>query len=407
MTFNNAGEIRRELAKCMKCGNCQEFCPLYNELFQESVGARGKIRLIENLLQGELAGSRKFLKYMEMCLLCKNCAAKCPSGVDVEKIVLFARSAVVAQIGQTPFKSLALNLLPHGGLISMGVQLGLRSQKLLMKKHPTKAAGYPFFLPETQKRLLPFLQQPFSKVAAGFRKELPKPRLRVGFFSGCLINYMYPQIGTAVVNVLQKNNIEVVIPPGQVCCGTPATVYGMPQAAQKLAEENTKAFSALGVDAIVTACPTCAVSLKKYAKMLPRIYDFSELLVNYQQTGMGRLDKTATYHDACHLKRSLGVAAEPRALLQSIPGMKFVEAPETDLCCGGAGSFSFSHYDISLNIVKRKLAEIEKTGSEILVVGCPACRLQFENGIDRMQMSHTVLHTAQIIEMSYAAAGTG
>jgi glycolate oxidase iron-sulfur subunit len=107
-----------------------------------------------------------------------------------------------------------------------------------------------------------------------------------------------------------------------------------------------------------------------------------------------------TYHEPCHLGRGLGVTKEPLEIIRTIPGLDFVPLREPERCCGNAGSFSFTHYDISYNILKHKLADISGTGADAVVTGCSACRMQLEDGFAQEGLGKRVFHTAELLAMS-------
>ncbi|MDK2823990.1 MAG: glycolate oxidase iron-sulfur subunit [Clostridia bacterium] len=122
--------------------------------------------------------------------------------------------------------------------------------------------------------------------------------------------------------------------------------------------------------------------------------------------GSKELNITVTYHDSCHLNRKVGVKKEPRTLLQSIKGINFVEMPEADRCCGGAGTFNIKQYDISMKILKRKMDNFSITDAEVLTVGCPSCRMQLTHGLEKYSLnSKDIRHPVEILAMTYKDGG--
>ena len=71
--------------------------------------------------------------------------------------------------------------------------------------------------------------------------------------------------------------------------------------------------------------------------------------------------KTATWHDPCHLVRYQNIKAQPRSILKGLKGLKYVEMPNADMCCGMGGTFSVYHYDISKKIADNKMEGIKET----------------------------------------------
>jgi len=104
-----------------------------------------------------------------------------------------------------------------------------------------------------------------------------------------------------------------------------------------------------------------------------------------------------TYHDPCHASRNQGLNLEPRLILEALPGIEFRELPEADWCCGGAGSYAFSHYDLAMKVLDRKMDNVEKTGAEVLVTSCPACMVQLSYGARKRNLPVRVRHISSCI----------
>jgi L-lactate dehydrogenase complex protein LldF len=195
------------------------------------------------------------------------------------------------------------------------------------------------------------------------------------------------------VKVLNHAGIRVVFPDAQTCCGAPARYGGAPEAAAEAASANVEALSSAKADYVVSACPTCTVALKsefsallrehgtaeqlqKAEQIAGKCVDFSTLVL--EMTRQGRLcfsqdepEGTAiTYHDSCHLKRTLGVFREPRELL-ALAGHEIREMPESDVCCGMGGSYSLKLPAVSLAVLQRKLDNIRTTAAPEVNTDCP------------------------------------
>lgn len=236
------------------------------------------------------------------------------------------------------------------------------------------------------------------------RKVASKARPRAGLFAGCLTDFIYPEIGVSMVKVLESTGFEVVFPRGQTCCGYPARQLGAPEVMAEVARQNLAAFEDAGVDYILTPCPTCTHALKniypelsadepalqaRAAVMAGKVYDFAEFVYNRIKEGSAQiarlkpLNKKVTYHDSCHLKRSLGITLEPRELLKTA-GADLVEMPFSDRCCGFGGSYSLKYPELSAQILDQKLDCIRETGAGLVAVECPGCLMQLRKGLAEM-----------------------
>ncbi len=413
---------KREVIRCIRCGACQNVCPVFSELQAESTVARGRVKLIRGVIDQELDLTEGFINKMSLCLMCKACVVNCPSGVNVDKLVEAARKEIVERKGLSPLKKLIFRLvLKNRWVFNTGMRTGQIFQGLIFRKGPNGLGMLPrMSLGIDKRRLLsPLALKPFKTIYPEVIK-VPEPTMRVAFFTGCMINYIYTDTGQAVVNVLKRNGVEVVIPALQNCCGTPVRINGDYETAREMAKANIDVFLKEEVDTVVVACGTCGLSLKeeytelleddpiyaeKAKKLGAKIKDFTELVVSLEgfENKMGHLPIKVTYHDPCHLVRGLKIKEQPRQIIRGIPGVSFEEMNKPDTCCGSGGSFSLYHYELSTKINDNKVQTISQTGAEVLATGCSACRMHIEDGLNRQGIGVQVMHTAQLLEMAYEA----
>ena len=207
---------------------------------------------------------------------------------------------------------------------------------------------------------------------------------------------------------------KVEMPLGQACCGCPATNMGDTENAKKEAEINIKGMEAEKYDYIVSACPSCTHQLhlyptffeegtemhKRAKELAEKTSDFCKLfyeLGGMAETGDGKPMKV-TYHDSCHLKRSLKVSKEQRELLKNTKGVEFVEMNDCDNCCGFGGSYSLLYPEISAPILEKKIQNIKESGANVVALDCPGCLMQIKGGLDARGIDDIkVKHTAEII----------
>jgi Fe-S oxidoreductase len=276
----------------------------------------------------------------------------------------------------------------------------------------------PFFLSEmTEFRSLPAIAEaPFRDTFKKIQQPAAKNKEKIAFYAGCLIDFAYPEMGESLVKILNKAGIEVVFPEGQTCCGAPARYSGAYEVAAQNANDNIKALLADDVTYVVSACPTCTVALKQefistfeslgQTGSLPRarelaakVIDFSSLVKKLVDEGRlkfkeGQQLGKITYHDSCHLKRTLHASQPPRDLLTQA-GYEVAEMYEADMCCGMGGSYSLKLPEISAPILERKLTNIKNSGAPLAVMDCPGCVMQIRGGLDKQNSTIKVEHTAQ------------
>jgi Fe-S oxidoreductase len=244
--------------------------------------------------------------------------------------------------------------------------------------------------------------------------EQPSCDRKAIFYAGCLIDFAYPNTGEAVVKTLNAAGVEVLFPQGQTCCGAPARYAGDYKTAIKNAKDNINAMDIESVDYVVSACPTCTVALKNdfekaladdpdwlsRAKSLSdKVMDYSSLILNLRREGRIKLAGVSgdiTYHDSCHLKRSLNAESQPRELLTGV-GYKINEMAERDVCCGMGGSYTLKFPQISAPILAKKLDNIEATSTPMVAMDCPGCMMQIRGGLDKRDSQVKVAHTAELL----------
>jgi glycolate oxidase iron-sulfur subunit len=228
-----------------------------------------------------------------------------------------------------------------------------------------------------------------------------------------MINYAYPEVGIAVVDVLNKGGFDVEVKE-EKCCGVPALYSGERDRARANAEDNLKDFT--GDETIVTACPTCAIAWKAYPELLTgeaqrkaselaaRTFEISEFFLKYiGREKLGGIGATLTYHQPCHLAYGLGVRHEPRELVRLIG--EYVEIE--DKCCGFGGLFSYEHPEMAEKINDEKINAIAESGAELVVTPCPGCKYQISAGLKRQGLDKKTLHTAELLSMAVKSGGSG
>jgi L-lactate dehydrogenase complex protein LldE len=235
----------------------------------------------------------------------------------------------------------------------------------------------------------------------------------VQLFVTCLIDSFFPQIGEAMVRVLNRAGVRVEFPSAQTCCGQPAFNAGLRTDARPLAEHTIRVLGKT-TGAIIIPSGSCAAMvrhgylelfkddpawLERAEVLAKRVFEFSEYLVDVRgATGLGaHWAGKLTYHSSCHLLRGLGVDRQPRALLAAVKDAEIIELPEREDCCGFGGVFSVEHPELSAEFLKRKISNLEKTGSPTLVVADTGCLMHIQGGLARQGKSQRVVHIAEVL----------
>ena len=413
-------ELEDQLSICMRCGMCQAVCPVFAETGREADVARGKLALLDGLAHEMFKNPKGVYKRLTRCLLCGSCEETCPSRVNILEIFLKARMILTSFMGLSSAQKLILRgVLASPATFNRFLQWSIWIQKLF-NKPADKFLGTScarFASPLLRNRhFMPLADKPFHKLLPAQRAGSGHSGIKVGFFVGCLTDKIFPEVAQAVCDVLDHHGVGIFIPEGQGCCGIPAITTGDTDTFKRLVNLNLDIFDKQGFDYLITSCATCAYTIKKIwpmmfrkersdlkgrvEKMADKTIDINQFLVSKVgiKTGESNSDQSivVTYHDPCHLSKSLGVSAEPRALIKANPRYCLREMPEANRCCGSGGSFNLQHYAISCQIGKRKLANILSTRCSVVATGCPACMIQILDMLSRSQSKVVVKHPVEI-----------
>ncbi len=195
-------------------------------------------------------------------------------------------------------------------------------------------------------------------------------------------------------------------------------VHGDVETVRTLARNNIDTYEKKGCEYLITGCGSCGGAWQHdYTEILAgdpvygpkaelwakRTYDISTFLTKVIELRQpkGEIDKVVTYHDSCHLKKSMKVFTEPREIIKSIPGIIFKEMKAPDTCCGSGGSYVVTHYHTASDIGQKKAADIQGTGADAVSVGCPACMMQLLDNVRRAGGQQEIVHFISLLAESY------
>jgi glycolate oxidase iron-sulfur subunit len=398
---------------CVHCGFCLPTCPSYVVTGEEMHSPRGRILLMKEVLEGTLPLADA-TPYLDTCLGCLACVTACPSGVEYGELITPFRLETEAQrtrpVSERALRRLVLETLPYPGRFRAAATAG-RAARPLRRLLPERLARMLELLPE---RLEPAPPLPEVAPAQGRR------RARVALLAGCAQGVLAPEISWAALRVLTRNGVEVLVPKGQSCCGALAAHTGVKAQAQGFARRNLRAFPD-DVDAVVTTAAGCGSGMHEYPLWLKgeaeegaarafaaRVKDVSVFLHELGLEPPPALPEPlrAAYHDACHLAHAQRVTAEPRALLAQIPGLTLLELPESELCCGSAGTYNLEHPEIARQLGARKAEHILDAGAQLVVSGNIGCLTQLQSHLRAQGAAVEVLHTVQLLDLAYRSAET-
>jgi len=402
-----ADEECREALYCIKCGACLNMCPAYKSVGGHAYGNAymGGIGTVVTAYHRNLDATQDTLG---LCTGCGYCKSICPAKIDVPDMVLELRKRLMDAHGMPLTGKMAMSVLRSPALFEKTVRFARAHQRRFVDDNNT-LKRLPLVAGVMGEREFPGLAPRFLR---GILPETSEAtgRLTVAFYAGCMIDFIYPEIGEAIWKVLTAN-ATVLFPRNQACCGAPALYTGHWETAAKLAVYNISLMENGEPQYIVTGCPTCAVMLKQRfpdlllateweergAAFAEKVIDFSAFARDVLKIELGgRGEGRVTYHDPCHQVRGLGTSDRSRELIRSA-GHQLVEMEDSDECCGFAGSYAIKQSGISNAILARKIAHIEETRAEKVVTDCPGCIMQIRGGLRNRKMPIEVCHTAEIV----------
>ena len=238
--------------------------------------------------------------------------------------------------------------------------------------------------------------------------------MRVGLFITCLDDVLFPDVGRAVVRLLERQGHEVDVPGTQTCCGQLQFNTGYRADCLPLVDRFATAFA--DYDAVVTPSASCAAMVRMHhealareagkgelataaAAVAPRVFELTELLVDV----LGVMDFGAQFghavalHPTCHSVRLLGIGDRPARLLERVEGLRLVDLPRADACCGFGGTFAVKNADVSIAMGRDKVAAIEASGAEVLTAADMSCLLHLGGMLSRRRSPIRVMHLAEIL----------
>jgi Fe-S oxidoreductase len=444
----------REVAKdCVHCGFCLPACPTYQLWAEEMDSPRGRIYLVNQLLDGAPL-SAAAAEHFDRCLGCMACMTACPSGVQYDQLIEAARvwteearsAAPAAGAGTGPAdagpadagpadavsadaaprtmreraaRTAIFSLFPYPRRLRAltaplraaqrtGLDRRLARSSLPGRVSPALGAALrlaqPGVSPEAARRL------PERVPALGTRRAV------VGMLTGCVQSVFFPQVNASTARVLAAEGCDVIIPRGQGCCGALSMHTGREAEAIAFARRTIATFEQAGVDAVVVNSAGCGSAMKEYGRLLGqadagwaeraaemsgKVRDLAEFLAAIGPVARRHpLPVTAAYHDACHLAHAQRITREPRELLRAIPELNLVEVPDAGTCCGSAGVYNLLQPEAASELGARKAESVLATGAELLISANPGCSLQIASALAGRGQDIAVAHTAEVLDAS-------
>ena len=400
------------LRKCVHCGFCNATCPTYQLLGDELDGPRGRIYLIKDMLENNKPANASIVKHIDRCLSCYSCMTTCPSGVNYMHLIDHGRSHI-EKTYKRPFKDRVMRSF---------------FSKVLSNSTYFRAIGiltnlvrpFRFIFPEKLSEIINLMPRKFPKKTLSKMRVYPaknkkKTVARVALLTGCVQKVISPQINEATIRLLNRHDIEVVVPKQIECCGSLNHHLGKEQSAHLTFKRNISTwydeYIKNGLDAIISNTSGCGTTLKDYGfifrsdkdfkKKAKKISELTKDITEYlsenvklnfiQKQKNTRIYKIA-YHSACSMQHGQKVHEEPVNLIKKT-GNEVLDIADGHMCCGSAGTYNLLQSDIANRLLKNKILNIEKIKPQIISTGNIGCITQIAQGT-----KIPILHTVEIID---------
>jgi glycolate oxidase iron-sulfur subunit len=413
---------KQHIDDCVHCGFCLPACPTYVLWGEEMDSPRGRIYMIKKAAEGEAPLDGRFRQHMDRCLGCMACMTACPSGVEYNRLIEPTRAQIERNLprgaGERLFRKMLFATFPYPARLRL-LALPLLVYQRSGLQRLVRALGIPKLLPKRVAAMDALLPEVPTRVFSKLPARIPAQgtmRKRVGMLSGCVQQVFFPHVNAATARVLAAEGCEVVIPRDQGCCGALMVHSGIEEDAIALAKRSIAAFEAAGVDAIVINSAGCGSTMKEYGYLLrddaqfaeraaafsAKCRDISEVLCELEPLAERQpLKLRMAYHDACHLQHAQGVRAQPRRLLEGIPGLTIAEIPESSMCCGSAGVYNLLELETASQLGDRKVDNLLTTGAQAVLSANPGCLLQLMSGMRRRGLkAMPAFHMVEVLDAS-------
>lgn len=394
-----------ELSACIQCGYCIDNCPTYNLLEDEYDSPRGRIYLINEMLEKGQSPDDKTVGYIDRCLSCLACMSTCPSSVNYMHLVDQAREFIEKnyrrRLPDRLLRWALANILPYPDRF----RVALRCAQLAKPFAPVLPGKIRSMVEFAPSRLPP----PSTNDQPQVFSAIGKRERRVALLTGCAQKALNTDINDATIRILRRHGCEVVVAQGAGCCGALTHHMGKTSDSYAAATKNINAWmsevNGEGLDAIVINTSGCGTVIKDYGYMFRNAEiseqaatisalakDISEVLSDIQLEYKVKPDLRVAYHATCSLQFGQRVRFVPKKLLKAA-GFTVVEPKNSHTCCGSAATYSILQSEVSTQLKANKVEALESLTPDVIAAGNIGCMTQISSGTEV-----PVVHTVELLD---------
>lgn len=388
-----------EAARCVACGLCLPHCPTYRKTLSEADSPRGRIALMQGVLERRIPANERFQAHIDLCLACLACENVCPNKVEYGRLINGVRGIVEKSRRRSVWQRLGRRALMDG-VATKPAMLRLVGGALRTWQAMAGKAGWlmRFGLVRIATRLPPLRPQPVWRAVY---PAVGKVRGEVGLFLGCVARVADVETLSASIFVLNRLGYTVHVPPRQGCCGAMHASLGEPEQARALEEQNLRAFAGMNVAAVISTATGCGTALKNYPQDFSGwVRDISEFLSEaegWEEAGIAPLAEKVAVHEPCLMRNALHCQDRPYDLLRRIPGASIAPLAGNDQCCGAAGTYFLTQPDMAASLLADKIEAVKAGGERILATSNIGCAMHLSVGLKAAGIEIEVVHPVTLL----------
>ena len=377
------------------------------------------------LVEGKAKSAAAAEESLSTCLLCGACSSACYAKVPTPDIVLEGRRALTGYGDNFLARAAVKTLLDAPALFGFWLKLAYLVKMTGLPRLAARLGLYDLLgMPGIADAESSVRKTPLRFASELLRKDpalLPQGKASINwaYFAPCGPNFIFTEVALATVRTLRRQAGEGIFIENQ-CCGLLAHNYGRLEDTREFARRNILRYEELkavfGEFPLVADCASCTAFMKSYEQLFTgdpawrdRAKAFAAAVKDILEFAVpdkaGKAPAAAleaagrvTYHDSCRACHGQGIRLEPRAVIKKLAGKNFVELPESDWCCGGAGAFAYTQPKLSNMVLDRKLRHIASIQARTVVVGATSCLIQINAGLRAAYPSARAVHYSVFLD---------
>lgn len=376
-------------ARCVSCGLCLPHCPTYRKTLSEADSPRGRIVLMQGVLERRIPANERFLAHIDLCLACRACENVCPNNVEYGRLINEVRGVVEQSRRRSVLQRLGRRVLMDV-VATRPAMMRLVGGALCAWQAMIGKAGW---LMRIGARLPTLRPQP---VWTAVYPAMGKVRGEVALFLGCVARVADVETLSASIFVLNRLGYTVHVPPRQGCCGAMHESLGEPEKVRVFEVQNLLAFAGVNLEAVISTATGCGAALKSYPQdFSDRVRDISEFLDEaggWEEAGIAPLAEKVAVHEPCLMRNVLHCQDKPYDLLRRIPGATVVPLAGNDQCCGAAGTYFLTQPEMAASLLADKIEAVKASGARILATSNIGCAMHMAAGLKLAGIEIEVIH---------------